>query len=415
MMVKSILNGPRAAFKSISSSNLTHNLFVQHPALSMSDQVQILSIVDATGTASIADIVAELPGHTDPVAAIFALVESGILKVVSNDSLCDANLIVARSAADSSSCPEQDHAPVDATPPNGDDATESDRKGGADPATASFTSNVLPLDPLITFKGTKHLRDLALAPNLKTPGVYIQFRRPNVYVGYGGLVGERAATSVPKIGGKPTLTAVITSQGRRLSAEEAKILEHMMWCRAAWDRSTKMEQSPPNGAAVTVEQYEELAIFAAQVSVLLRDLGLLFEGKPTRELNRGPRAEPGRLGKARHWDELPEGEIKEFRFGGLSAQAARQDDGRYLLLKGSQVRLETCPSATATASMLRASFVYSGVLRLSQDGFCYDLTHDVYFESATAAALFVSGSKGYGPQAWEDFEPDYDELESITL
>src|SRR5690606_3724767 len=71
-----------------------------------------LSVIDATGSASIGDIIAELPGHTDPVSAAFALVSAGVLAVRST-GFVDANTIVARAgqndrkdAADPTALPE---------------------------------------------------------------------------------------------------------------------------------------------------------------------------------------------------------------------------------------------------------------------------------------------------------------------
>lgn len=84
MMANATNSGPAAARNSHLPSNEAtrvvdcgpvHPGLVGHILLTPSVQVQILSVVDATGAASIGDIIAELPSHTDPVGT--ALVGSG--------------------------------------------------------------------------------------------------------------------------------------------------------------------------------------------------------------------------------------------------------------------------------------------------------------------------------------------------
>ena len=124
----------------------------------------------------------------------------------------------------------------------------------------------------------------------------------------------------------------------------------------------------------------------------------------------GPRAEPDRLGPARHRDETPEGELLELGFGdGLVARAARQDDC-WVLLAGSDVRLETAIAAGATASYLRAAWLHTGLLVRSTSGASYTLTHDMVFPTGSAVALFVTGSKGRMLNAWRPVTPGDDGL-----
>jgi len=52
---------------------------VQHVLFSPGVQLQILSIVDETGCATVGDIVAGLPGHPDPVGAIVVMIRLQIL------------------------------------------------------------------------------------------------------------------------------------------------------------------------------------------------------------------------------------------------------------------------------------------------------------------------------------------------
>ncbi|RYD67534.1 MAG: hypothetical protein EOP84_30465, partial [Verrucomicrobiaceae bacterium] len=93
------------------------NGLVQHPALSPSDQVQILSIVDATGNATIGDIVAELPGHDQAVSAILALIAAGVLDKDAGMVL-DENTLVSRTPRSESTQGRDDGAPPSVPPAN---------------------------------------------------------------------------------------------------------------------------------------------------------------------------------------------------------------------------------------------------------------------------------------------------------
>ena len=68
---------------------------VQHYLVSASVQVRILSIVDETGSATVGDIVAELPDHPDPAGAIVVMIRLGIL-VAEVRGVFDAHTVVRR-------------------------------------------------------------------------------------------------------------------------------------------------------------------------------------------------------------------------------------------------------------------------------------------------------------------------------
>ncbi|MDF2797337.1 MAG: hypothetical protein K0R85_81 [Devosia sp.] len=68
---------------------------IQHALVSASTQVKILKVVDETGSASVADIIAELPDHPDPVSAILVMVDLKIL-VVDVNGVLDGNATVRR-------------------------------------------------------------------------------------------------------------------------------------------------------------------------------------------------------------------------------------------------------------------------------------------------------------------------------
>ena len=84
--------------------------------------------------------------------------------------------------------------------------------------------------------------------------------------------------------------------------------------------------------------------------------------------------------------------------------AAERDDGSWLLLAGSDVRIQVAVSAPADCSFLRAAWLNSGVLEHS--GKTYTLTSDTVFPDAGAAAQFVLGSGRKSHSGWRPLEPD---------
>src|SRR5690606_21946734 len=109
----------------------------------------------------------------------------------------------------------------------------------------------------------------------------------------------------------------------------------------------------------------------------------------------------GQLAPFRRLNEVPEGEVLELNFGGLVALAARQNDGRWLVLRGSEVRPRVVQSATAKTSYLRAEWIRSGILVPSGNGEAYQFARDVWFDSGSAAGHFLCGSKGKSLADWK--------------
>ncbi|WEJ34073.1 hypothetical protein [Devosia sp. SD17-2] len=86
---------------------------VQHALVSPSIQIQILSIIDETGSATIGDITAELPDHPDPIGAVMVMVGLNIL-VLEVCGVLDAHTLVRR--ADPQPDPDGAGGPVSKVP-----------------------------------------------------------------------------------------------------------------------------------------------------------------------------------------------------------------------------------------------------------------------------------------------------------
>jgi hypothetical protein len=180
----------------------------------------------------------------------------------------------------------------------------------------------------------------------------------------------------------------------------------MLWSRLAASGERTLVNSCPDGAGVDPERYEALNAILAAVVLALRQQGLLFVEGNTRAVLAGPRAEPRRLGALRPFDSAPKGEILELSFGrGLVALVAKQAPDRWLLLAGSDIRIDTAPSANSTTRFLRAAWLHGGLLAPAADGASYTVTRDLVFTSCSAVTLFCAGSKGRTVDSWQLIDP----------
>ncbi|MGV3575224.1 MAG: hypothetical protein ACO1O4_08840 [Devosia sp.] len=386
------------AFPTETVPNIIHGL-VQHPALSPSDQVQILSVVDATGSASLGDIVAELPGHGQAVSAVLALVSAGVLAMDAGIVL-DENTLISRTS-------QSNHG-------DGSDG------GGLPPASRANIPVSLavvagsPFAPKIIVGSGEDRRDFCRGDELQRPGVYILLSETSGYVGVGGTVGQRIAGGQQPIENIETIIALV-DDNNVLTVEDAKVAERILWSRLAATGEREMINGVPDGAVVDVQRYSELDAFVAQACLTLRHENLLFVGGSSRAVLAGPRGEPGRVGKIRPFNHLPAGDIFELNFGdGLVALAARQTDTKWVLLSGSDIRLTPVPSANCSTSFLRAGWLHAGLLDLAPDARSYMTQRDLAFSSGSAAAQFCSGAKGLGLSSWRPVDCGQDSDPDIT-
>jgi hypothetical protein len=372
------------------------NGLVQDPSLSPSTQVQILSVVDAMGSATIGDIIGELPGHTDPVTAILTLVRAGIL-TLDVRGVVDANTVASRIPTDpdlSRPCTSPTPTPIH---PVGPAITlpKGVERFQAVPFSAQLTIGTGPAR-----------RDFSRLDELQRPGVYILLNTASAYVGVGGNVASRIGYGQQPIQDVETVIS-ITDANDTLSHDDAKALERMLWSRVVASGAYEMLNGVPDGATLDPQRYSELECFLAEACLALRHADILFTEGTARSVITGPRCEPSRLGKPRLFDEMPNGDILELKFSGnLVALAARQTENRWLLLSGSDVRVGTVASANGTTGFLRSAWLHAGLLAPSADGQSYTTTTDLVFASGSAVAHFVCGAKSRGLSSWRAIDPD---------
>lgn len=365
---------------------------VQHDLVSATDQVTILSTIDESGSASVGDVMAALDGHVDPAGAVQALIAAGIVTADLRHSVLDQHTMLTR------------------TPPTDPDGNPS-APGGALPGSGPLPDTVVAvsmsrLQPSVLVSPGSERRSLGRLSLLQRPGVYILLSGTEAYVGMGSEVGRRVANGAQPITDIDTIIT-ITDANDGLGETDALVLERIIHSRVAAAREVRLINGTPDGAAISPERYEELNLFAAMACHALAREGYLFVNICPRMVLAGPRAEAGRMAPLRPIHEMPGGQVMELTFGqGHMALACRRADDDWLLLRGSDIRLDCVTSANASASYLRAAWRHAGILEPAHDGGSYVLTRDMVFASASAAALFVVGSKGKGRSGWQPLDPD---------
>src|SRR5690606_24166810 len=125
------------------------------------------------------------------------------------------------------------------------------------------------LSPKILKASWSERRALCKQPELATYGVYILLSRTGAYIAYASNLGARIAQGNQPISGVETIIA-ITDIDNGLDEADAKALERIMWSRVAAAGEYSPVNSAPDGAAVDLERYTELELFAAQTAIALR-------------------------------------------------------------------------------------------------------------------------------------------------
>lgn len=382
-MAEAICSGGMSAIKSFSSSTGHSSIpapavpgLVEHPALSPELQIGILSIIDETGSATLGDVVVNLPQPHSATAAL-ALVAAGALDI-EPVAVIDANTRLKRPAKEGEGISTHAERPV-ANRPLPDTVTPV--RG------ATFEPEVY----LIEAASLSHVRRVA---QLKRPGVYVAWsNEKSAYVGTGSDIAKRVALGNHL--DAPEHVAVILDRNGNLTPEDAQIAERILHQYLEHAKAFSELNGLPIGTNVAVERYDEIRVLVANALVLLRRDGVLKINLNLRHLLAGPRS----MSDSKIVPIPGDGVLHELDGLGVFARAV-QTSKDWILLRGSTVRRDVVPSANSSASLRRAEWLHGGILR--DVGHAYELVSNIRFETASAAALFVSGSKG---RSWVPIGP----------
>lgn len=362
--------------------------WVHHELVSLPVQVTILRAVDETGSATLGDIALALGDHPNTVGAVLVMVDLGIL-TIKYAATIDDHAMVRRAPTTLEPGTLVALAANDAALPEGIARLDAS-----------------PLMPSVVVAEIEARRDLGKVASLERPGVYALIGDGQIYIGASSCVAARVASGQQPIGDIERIV-VITDATNQMTEDEALAAERMFFARVQASRAFPTMNTLPMGAGVDGKRYSKLDIFLAQACLTLRHNGVLFTEGSARAVLAGPRNESGRVAPLRPFNEIPDGERLELCFDtGLVALAARQDDRRWLLLAGSDVRIPTAISANSSTRFLRSAWLHAGLLELSADGRSYVTTRDIVFQSGSGAAQFCVGSKGRNRDSWVPIDPD---------
>lgn len=385
-------NKPPFSSPAVTSPIAIASGLVQHDLVSPTDQVVILGVIEDFGSASVGDVMVALEGHADPAGAIQVLISAGMVNADIRSGVLDQHTLLSRAA-----------------PTDPDDDPTPSAPGGLLPTVGGLPADVVSLSvtsmqPSVLVSPGSARRTLGRAASLQRPGVYILLSGTQAYVGMGSAVGRRVASGAQPIADVDAIITIIDAHDG-LSEADALVLERIIHSRVAAAREVALVNGTPDGAPVSSNRYEELNLLAAMACHALAREGHLFVNLSPRMVLAGPRAEAGRLAPLRAFDETPNGEVMELAFGKAHmALACRRANDEWVLLRGSDIRLDCVASANASVSFLRAAWRNAGILELAHDGTSYVLTRDVVFSSASAALHFTVGSKGQGRGGWKPID-----------
>lgn len=380
-MADAIVGGDAAACKNpktpeslkttVSSAMVVRRLpcLIDLPALTPDAQLKIFAIIDKSGSATMADLVAALDKSEAPAGLIVDLAAMGILEIDASRFLDGGSLVRRAPTHIAQASPEE--------PPNG-------RRNGqlkTEPDFETLPSMRMGYVPSICFVEWNERGNLQYNPAVNGAGVYLGIFEDGIHVGMSAQLHGRLRNGkhVLRNGMPPHTLVVITDVAGRLGAQSAKVLERLM-ALAVIDREDRAlaNSEVPKGAQlsrgdfVAVERLAEAAI--AEIS----RLGLAFAENPP------PVAGP-QVGAQYRLDAC-----------GVKALATQTETG-FVVHEGSQVRLDVARSAGPGPVKLRHDLLTSGGIVRRKGHFI--LLEDLVFPTANGATAFVLGSRHH-PGIW---------------
>lgn len=373
---------------------VTQHGLVQHRLLKGGVQVKVLAKIDVQGWASVGEIIDLLDWHQDTTGAISVLLDAGIIVAELKGRPMDEATILRRPI-------EPDPALLPVLPGGGHIGFSADWQGNCElEATRAI------FEPLLLRLDWCERRRLTQSRFWRRPGVYLLVAGRQIYVGASAELCVRACQGTQPIENIEAVCAVGDARGA-LTFEDALALERLMHMRLSVCREIVLVNDRPDGAVIDPSRFDDLQLLAGQFALFIARHAIAFAGQSSRNILAGPRHEQAFATTLRIFDEMPSGVIHELEFnGGLRALAVCRENGDWIVLRHSEVRIETVPSANSTASYHRAALLHSGVLVPAVNRSCYVLTRDLRFPSRCAAAHFLTGSKGQGRGGWKPIDPN---------
>ncbi|MBS3848555.1 DUF4357 domain-containing protein [Devosia sp. BSSL-BM10] len=362
---------------------------VKHWAVTFDVQVRVLGLVLETGSSTIEELIAVLPGHPAPVEAIMAMVEAGFF-------VCEAGKVTPHTRINLPSRLPGNGAGGGTPPESGAGAP-----GGNDRNVVSIRSSVVYAGgtgfvPEIFIVNVADRRDLP--HDINGPAVYCALRDTWAYTGKTGEGRQRL--QAPHLKGYERVVVIRDAAGR-MSERQAGVAERILGLIVGSLPGYKRAHPLPNGDHGSFPEYCQLRLFVAQALCLARDSGFGFKDVPILHMVMGAEGDPKR---AAYVDPKQIDGTRYHLFAvGINAQAT-EFEGEWIVHAGSEVRSRVTPSAGSVVNTLRHEWRFSGIL--AEDNGRYRLTEPVSFDSGSGAANFLVGCKGPNLAGWTRHAPD---------
>jgi hypothetical protein len=358
---------------------------VQHWGVTFDVQVKVLAAVLETGSATMEDLVAVLPGHPAPADAIMAMVNAGVL--ARDESTVGPYTRITM--------------PVSVAPAGGGAGGSNGGSGSKPDPTAS--------DNVVTLRSSlAHAKARGFTPEIFTvdmadrtdlpaeitgPIIYVALSGRKAYVGKSGRGRSRVLGS--RLAGFDRLLVLRDASGL-MDERQIAICERIGALTIAGLRHYTLTQDLPAGEQGDYDEYVQLRRFVGQGFCLAKQAGFGFEDVSAADLMAGGRGDPNRLSPVEP-RQLRGAEEYHLYAVGINATASALD-GDWFVHAGSEVRARVTPSGSSVVTSLRHEWRFSGIL-VEEEG-RFRLTEPVRFSSGTGAASFLIGSKGPNLAAW---------------
>ncbi|WP_395815061.1 hypothetical protein [Devosia sp.] len=350
-------------------------------ALTPDTQVKIFALIDKTGSATMAELVAALETIEAPAGLIVDMAVMGVLEIEARRFL-DGSSLVRRAPTPVVQAPVEQASPE--LPAKSDGVGECTLAPHA--AVADFYVPVDLYEPSIYFVEWDGRGALKYNPSVNGAGVYLGIFEEVIHVGKSKQLDGRLRNGKHVLynGKPPRLLVVITDAGGQLGDVEALALERRMALAVVNRDHRGLANEMPNGHQLPRSAYEAIDRLAEKAVAAIAELGLAFTNNQVPAL-------------------VPQTGM-QFRLDacGVKATATQTAEG-FVVHEGSQVRLDVAPSAGSGPLKRRHDLLSKGAIVRRSGHFV--LLEDLVFSTASGATSFVLGSRHH-PGIWTAMPPD---------
>lgn len=382
------------------SGQVERDGLVKSPHVTPEVQVQLLAVVDATGSASVGDCIHALEGHPAPVAAILDMASAGYLEI--GAGIISEHLRVSRGCAQFIS---SGSGGGDDEGPNGSGGKPSGSKlrNLSAKAAKSLEGSVVylprldikligsPMRPEVFVLNRTDLTAVRPGGPFDRPVIYLGLTGKRAYVGMSGNGADRLRGQ--HLAGYDKVVA-IADASNTMTRDQALVGERILGLSISAMAEHELDCELPHGGACSREDYLALRLMVGEALVLIREGGIGFREQCPRDLLAGP------LGLSEMLDaEVHHRDVEHtLESVGVQAEAVEVGEGDWVVKAGSEVRIVPVASAGSVILSLRHELDFSGVL--VRKGGHYRMTRNLRFSSASAAGNFVTGAKYPNRSGW---------------